>query len=283
MLWTSRIPRTLAILLSGTALAVAGLIMQLIARNRFVEPSTVGTTESALLGVLIALVLVPGAPPIAKMAIATTTALAGTALFLAVVRRLPSRESLLVPLVGIMLGGVISGVTTMFAYEANLLQNLNSWAFGDFSRVLQGRYELLWVVGAAAVAGCLAADRFTLAALGEGVTRSLGLNHASVVRFGVVIVSVISAVTVTTVGALPFLGLVVPNLVSLFVGDNARRAVPWVALLGAGLVLAGDILARLIRYPFEVPVGLVMSVIGAGVFLFLLWRQESLRSAGGRA
>ena len=76
-------------------------------------------------------------------------------------------------------------------------------------------------------------------------------------------VSLISAVVVTTVGAVPFLGLIVPNIVSLLFGDNLRRAVPWTALFGAGFVLVCDIIGRTIRFPYEVPVGMVMSVLGA--------------------
>ena len=73
---------------------------------------------------------------------------------------------------------------------------------------------------------------------------------------------------------IPFLGLVVPNVVSLMIGDNMRRAVPWVALLGAGFVLACDILGRIIRAPYEIPIGTVVGVIGAGLFLWLLLRKR---------
>lgn len=90
------------------------------------------------------------------------------------------------------------------------------------------------------------------------------------------IVSLISAVVVTTVGgAVPFLGLVVPNIVSLLFGDNLRRAVPWTALFGAAFVLVCDIIGRTIRFPYEVPVGMVMSVLGAILFLFLLLRKRN--------
>jgi iron complex transport system permease protein len=281
LVWVSRVPRTLAVILAGSALAVAGLIMQLLARNRFVEPSTVGTTESAMLGLMVAILVIPGAGVLTKMAVASVFALLGTAVFLALIRRIPVRSSMLVPLVGIMLGGVVQAVVTFVAYENNLLQSLNAWMFGDFSGVLQGRYELLWIVAAVALAGYFAADRFTLAGLGEDFTTNLGVNYRLTLNIGLVIVSLITAVTVVTVGALPFLGLVVPNIVSLFIGDNLRRAVPWTAVLGAGLVLVCDLLARVIRYPFEVPVGLVMSVVGAAVFLSLILRGTA--SKGARA
>ncbi|RAX49446.1 ABC transporter permease [Arthrobacter sp. AQ5-05] len=274
LVWISRVPRTLAVILAGTAVAVAGLIMQLMVRNRFVEPSTVGTVESATLGILVVTVAFPAAPIMMKMGVASVFALGGTALFLAVLGRLPARNTLLVPIVGIMLGGVIGSVTTFFAYKYDLLQTLSNWMIGDFSGVLRGRYELLWIVAALTLAGYLAADRFTVAGLGADFTTNLGLNHKAIMRLGLVLVSLISAVVVTTVGAVPFLGLIVPNIVSLLFGDNLRRAVPWTALFGAGFVLVCDIIGRTIRFPYEVPVGMVMSVLGATIFLALLLRTR---------
>ncbi|PQZ86428.1 iron ABC transporter permease [Arthrobacter sp. MYb227] len=274
LLWISRLPRTLAVILAGTAVAVAGLIMQLMVRNRFVEPSTVGTVESATLGILVVTVALPAAPMMLKMGVASVFALGGTALFLAVLNRLPARNTLLVPIVGIMLGGVIGSVTTFFAYKYDLLQTLSNWMIGDFSGVLRGRYELLWIVAILTVIGYIAADKFTVAGLGADFTTNLGMNYKAIMRLGLVLVSLISAVVVTTVGAVPFLGLIVPNIVSLIFGDNLRRAVPWTALFGAGFVLLCDIIGRTIRYPYEVPVGMVMSVLGAIAFLILLLRTR---------
>jgi iron complex transport system permease protein len=174
-----------------------------------------------------------------------------------------------------MLGGVIGAVTTFFAYRYDLLQTLSNWMIGDFSGVLRGRYELLWIVAALMLVGLLAADRFTVAGMGEDFTTNLGLNYNRTMRLGLVIVSLISAVVVTTVGAVPFLGLVVPNIVSLLFGDNLRRAVPWTAVFGAAFVLVCDILGRTIRYPYEVPVGMVMAVVGAILFLVLILRKRN--------
>ncbi|WP_394247837.1 ABC transporter permease [Arthrobacter pityocampae] len=274
----SRVPRTLAVLLAGTALSISGFILQLMARNRFVEPSTVGTVESATAGILVATLVLPGTPILGKMLVAALFAMAGTALFLAVLRRIPLRNTLIVPLVGIMLGGVISSVTTFFAYRFDLLQTLNTWMIGDFSGLVRGRYELLWIVAALAVVGYLCADRFTVAGMGEEFTTNLGLDYRRTMNLGLVLVSLISAVVVVVVGAIPFLGLIVPNLVSLLIGDNVRRAVPWIAVLGAGFVLACDILGRIIRFPFEIPVGVIVSVIGSILFIVLLVR----RNAGAR-
>ncbi len=274
ILLISRIPRTLAIILSGSAMAIAGLVMQMIVRNRFVEPSTAGTTESASLGFLVATLLVPGWPLMGKMLIAAAFALAGTALFLRILRAVPLRDVMLVPLVGIMLGGIIGAVTSFFAYRFELLPSLLAWNMGDFSGILRGRYELLWIgLGCGALA-YLAADRFTVAGMGKDFTTNLGLNYQQVMVLGLIIVSLVSAVVLVTAGSIPFLGLIIPNLVSLMVGDNMRRTVPWVAVMGAGFVLACDILGRVVRYPYEIPISVVVGVIGSAVFLYLLLRSR---------
>ncbi|MCI1001696.1 MULTISPECIES: ABC transporter permease [Ochrobactrum] len=275
LLLVSRIPRTIAIVLAGMSMAVAGMIMQMLTRNRFVEPSTAGTVESASLGILLVILFAPEAPVFVKMLVASVTAVAGTALFLRILRSIPLRSVLVVPLVGIMLGGVVSAITTFIAYRFDLLQSLNSWTTGDFSGVLRGRYELLWIAFALTVVAYIAADWFTVAGLGEDFTTNLGLNYRRVVTLGLIIVSMVSASVVVTVGMIPFLGLIVPNVVSMFVGDNMRRALPWIAVLGAGLVLACDIAGRLIRFPYEIPIGTMMGVVGSVIFLYLLLRRGS--------
>ena len=274
----SRVPRTLALMLAGASMAIAGLVMQMVVRNRFVEPSTAGTSESAALGFLVVTLLAPEWPLMAKMAVSALFALGGTALFLRILRAVPLRDVLLVPLVGIMLGGVIGAVSAFIAYRTNLMASLLAWNMGDFSGVLRGRYELLWLGLAGGVLAYIAADRFTVAGMGKDFTTNLGLNYRRVMVMGLVIVSVVSAVVLVSVGSIPFLGLIVPNLVSLVVGDNMRRTVPWVAVGGAGFVLACDIVGRLIRFPYEIPIAVVMGVVGSAIFLYLLLRTP--RHAG---
>lgn len=275
VLLASRIPRTIALILAGVSLAVAGLLMQMLTRNRFVEPSTAGTVESASLGMLVAALFLPGATIFERMLVSSGFALLGTALFLKILARIPLRSPLMVPLVGMMLGGVIASATTFLAYRYDLLQALGAWTTGDFSVVLRGRYELLWIAFALAAAAYVAADRFTVAGLGEDFTTNLGLNYRRLMTLGLVIVSMVTASVVSTVGIVPFLGLIVPNVVSLFVGDNMRRSLPWVALLGASTVLVCDILGRSIRPPYEIPIGTVFGVLGSVMFLYLLLNRRA--------
>ncbi|MCU1406832.1 MAG: iron transporter permease [Glaciihabitans sp.] len=274
LLLVSRIPRTVAVVLAGASLGIAGLIMQMLVRNKFVEPGTTGVSEFATLGMLVSTVFWPGLAVVGKMGIAAVFGLLGTWVFLQVVKAIPLRQLVLVPLVGIMLGGIVGSITTFFAYRLDLLQSLGQWSQGSFASVMQGRYEFVWIAGAMVVVAWFAADRFSVIGMGESFATNLGLNYRRVVTIGMVIIAVITAAVIVTSGVIPFLGLVVPNIVSLMIGDNARRSIPWIAGLGAVFVLACDILARVIRFPYEIPLSVIVGVIGAALFLWLLLRRK---------
>ncbi|WP_134724705.1 ABC transporter permease [Paracoccus luteus] len=271
----SRLPRTLAVMLSGAALAVAGVLIQSLVRNRFVGPDTSGTSESAALGLLAVTIWAPGAALWVKMLCASVAAMAGTALFVAVIRRLPAREVMLVPIAGLVLSGVVGSVVTWVAWQAEMMQYVSIWMSGEFSGVTAGRYELLWIGGLAAGLAWRGADRFAILSLGDQVATGLGLSVAGVMRMGLVVVAVVSAMVVTTVGMVPFVGLVVPNIVARIMGDDLRRSLPVVAAGGAGLLLVCDILGRVLIAPYEIPVSAILGVLGAVIFLFLLYRRPA--------
>lgn len=274
LLRQSRLPRTAAVLLAGSALAMAGLLMQLLTQNRFVEPSTVGTTESAALGLLLITIFAPASPIFVKMAVACVAAIAGTALFIFTIGRLRHRKGFIVPLVGIMIGTVIGAISTFIALDVDLIQSLNAWQLGSFAGAIVGRWELLMLVAVMLVISYFVADRFTLLGLGKSYAINAGINFKRTETLGLVIVAITAAIVVTVIGSLPFLGLVVPNIVSLYFGDNARRSLPWVMILGAGFTLVCDLAGRLLRYPFEIPVGTVVGVVGGAIFLVILLRRH---------
>ena len=274
LLEISRLPRTLALILCGSALSVSGLIMQMLTQNRFVEPATAGSMQGAALGMLLIAICMPGAPLWLKMLLTSGGALCATGLFLFILNRLSLHATLIVPLVGLMLGAVISAITTFIAVHFEMLQSLSAWTSGDFSGILRGRYELLWVVGLVTVAAFVIADRFAVAGMGRQFATNLGLNYKRTLYLGMTMVAIISGVVVSAVGILPFLGLIVPNVVRLIRGDNVRQNLPWIAIGGAGLVLLCDLAGRLIIYPFELPTGTLLGVIGAVVFLVILLRGQ---------
>ena len=271
----SRLPRTFAVVLSGASLAVAGMIMQILMKNRFVEPSMVGASQSAALALLLMMLFAPSVAPLLRMSVGAAAAMAGMLLFMALISRLPPTAQLMVPLVGVIFGGVIESVTLFIAYEREMMQALGALLSGDFSNMMQGRYELLWIGGLAAACAYLIADQLTIAGLGDSVSVNLGLNRTAVLWSGLMIVSLITSLVVVTVGSIPFIGLVVPNIVSRLMGDKLRASLPAVALMGASLVLACDIVGRTIRAPFEIPVSTVFGVVGTVLFLYLLMRKPA--------
>jgi iron complex transport system permease protein len=275
VLLISRIPRLIAAIIAGMSLSICGLIMQQLSRNKFVSPTTAGTMECASLGILVAIIVFGSASLLEKMAVAFLFALAGTMLFMNILERVKFKDSIFIPLVGLMFGSVVGSITVFLAYDYDLIQTLNTWFHGDFSTVLKGRYELLYVSVPLVAVAYIYADRFTIAGMGEDFSVNLGLRYRRIVNLGLIIVAAITSAVVLTVGMLPFLGLIVPNIVSLYTGDNLRRCLPHTALLGAVFVLACDVFGRLIIYPYEVSIGLTVGVIGSGVFLYLLLRRRA--------
>ncbi|WP_330167982.1 ABC transporter permease [Bartonella grahamii] len=272
--WQTRLPRTISILLVGASLALSGMIMQLLTRNRFVEPSTAGTVESASLGILFIMIFLPDISVLGKTVVATLFAMTGTLLFIFLLRRIPLKSALIVPLTGIMLSYIIGSLTNAIADYEMLLPSLQAYLFGSFSMVLEGKYELLWLSLPLCILAYCTADRFTVASLGEDLTNNLGLNYRVVMFFGLFIVASITAVVVCTIGRIPFVGLIIPNIVSSFMGDNMRRTAPWVAISGAGLVLICDLVGRIIHPSLEIPISTMMGVIGSFIFMILLLRRR---------
>ncbi|MHA7742864.1 ABC transporter permease [Priestia aryabhattai] len=272
-LFFSRFPRLLSIIMAGMSLSICGLIMQQITRNKFVSPTTAGTMDWARLGVLISLLVFASASPLLKMSIAFIFSLAGNLLFMRILDRIKFNDTIYIPLVGLMLGSIVSSLATFIAYKYDLIQNLSSWLQGDFSLVVKGRYELLYLSIPLLIIAYLYADKFTVAGMGESFSINLGVKYKQIVNIGLVIVSLITSITILTVGMLPFLGLIIPNIVSIYRGDHLRKSLPHTAVLGAVFVLACDILGRVIIFPYEVSIGLMVGVIGSAIFLFMLIRR----------
>ncbi|MFH8617149.1 iron chelate uptake ABC transporter family permease subunit [Streptomyces sp. NPDC017979] len=274
MFLISRVPRTLALVLAAAAMAVSGVIMQMLVQNRFVEPTTTGTSEWAALGVLLLTLLAPTASPLVKMGAASAFAFAGALVFLVVLSRIALKSQVIVPIVGIMLGALISSLTLYIASSNQLLQTLATWRSGGFSSIVRGNYEPLWVVGAVVVGLYLAADRFTIAGLGRDTATSLGLPYRSIMFVGLTMVALATGVTTVVVGFIPFLGLIVPNLVSMVRGDDIRRNLPWVVLSSVALLIACDLVGRLVVAPLEIPATVVLGAVGAVVFVVMILRQR---------
>lgn len=274
-LTASRLPRLAALVLTGVGLSVCGVILQHIVRNKFVEPATSGGLDAAKLGILVALTTTPATSAAGRMLFALAFCFAASLIFVVIVRRIQFKNTILVPVIGLMYGGVLSAVAEFYAYRHNILQSMQGWLLGDFSKIVQGNYEIVYLILPIVALTYLYAHRFTVLGMGEDMATSLGLNYSATVALGLMLVAVTVSATVITVGAIPFVGLVIPNLVALHYGDNLGRTLPVVALGGASLLLACDILGRLLIHPFEVPIGLTAGGVGGALFLVLIfWRNR---------
>lgn len=272
ILLISRLPRLIAIIGAGVGLSISGLIMQQISKNKFVSPTTAATADFAKLGILFCIMIIPGATIMQKMIISFIFAGLGTILFMKMIKAIKIKNIIFIPLIGIMLGKIIGSITTFFAYKYDLVQNISSWMEGDMSLIMKGSYELLYLSVPMVIIAFLYANKFTIVGMGEDFAINLGVNYNFVVNVGLAIVSLICAVTIITVGNIPFLGLIIPNIVSLYSGDNLKKTLYHTALLGPIFLLACDILGRFIIFPFEMSISLTVGVIGSIIFLYMIIR-----------
>lgn len=270
----SRLPRLLAIIITGAGLSICGLIMQTITNNKFVSPSTAGTMEWCKLGVLISILFFGGEHKIIKIIIAFIIALVGNFFFMLILKNIKFKNSLMVPLVGMMLGSVVSSITSFISYKYELIQNISAWLQGNFSTVIKGNYEILYFGIPVAIIAYIYANKFTIASMGEEFAINLGINYQKIVTIGLILVSFLTSLIVVTIGSIPFVGLIIPNIVSMIKGDSIRNTLFETAIIGAIFVLLCDILGRIIIYPYEISVSTIISVVGSIVFLFILFKKE---------
>ncbi|ASV67291.1 ABC transporter permease [Cytobacillus sp. FSL W7-1323] len=271
----SRVPRLIAIILAGAGMSIAGLIMQSLSRNKFVSPTTAGTLDAAKLGIMISMLFFTNVTYTQQVLFSFAFALVGTMVFMQILDRIKFKDVIFVPLIGIMYGNILSSITTFFAYEADILQNISSWLMGSFTLVISGRYELLYVSIPVFILAYLYANKFTVAGMGEEFAKNLGLSYKWVLNIGLILVAIIATTVVLTVGVIPFLGLIVPNIVSLYMGDNLRKTIPHTALLGVVFLLICDIIGRIVIHPYEIPVNVTVAVIGSVIFLIMLFRGRA--------
>ena len=275
--WTNfihgRLPRTMVIILAASALSVAGLIMQSLSRNKFISPQTAGTTDAAGLGVLLSMVFFGSQSIYLRFSFAFIFAMASSILFMILLSKIKFKNIVYVPLIGMMYGALIGSVTTLIAHKMNMLQVVASLNLGSFSKITLLNSSLLIILIPALVLAFIYATAFSIISLGEDFSINLGINYKATMFIGLIIVAIVSAAVYIVVGPLPFLGLIIPNIVTMYYGDHVKKNLVDVAIFGSTFVLLNDIVSRLIRFPYEISVGLTMGVTGAIIFLFLIFKK----------
>lgn len=267
----SRLPRLLAIICTGVGMSTAGLIMQQLCMNKFVSPTTGATISSAQFGILLALIFVPGATLWGRVMLAFVCAIAGTWIFVCFIQKVQFKDVVMVPLVGIMFGNVIGGVTNYLAYKYEVTQALSTWLVGHFSMVLRGRYEIVYLVVPLVIIAFIYANHFNIVGMGKDFSKNLGVNYNVILFMGLTIAALITASVVVVVGSISYIGLIVPNIVAMFKGDKIRGTLIDTALFGAVFVLVCDMIARIVIAPYELPIELIVGIVGSIIFIGMLF------------
>lgn len=276
----SRLPRLLALICTGVGMSVAGLIMQQLCMNKFVSPTTGATISSAQLGILFALLFMPNSTLWGRAFFAFATAILGTWVYVWFIQRMKFKEIVMVPLVGIMFGNVIGGITSFLAYKYEMTQALSSWLVGHFSMVIKGRYEIVYLVVPLVIIAFIYANHFNIVGMGKDLSENLGVNYNVVLFMGLSIAAMITASIVVVVGSISYVGLIVPNIAAMFKGDKIRGTLIDTALLGSIFVLGCDMIARSVIAPYELPIELIIGIIGSVMFIgLLLYRLKNGKKA----
>ncbi len=276
LLAKTRIPRTISLILAGGMLSISGRIMQHFMQNKFVSANTIGMMDSARLGILVVMLFYPTGSSLMKAFVAFLFSYVGVLLFLSLSRLLPKGDSLILPLAGVMFGNVISAIAIFFAYHYQLIQNMSAWLQGNFATVMKGSYELIYLTVPVVIVLYVLGYPITVAGLGEELSTSLGMNYQRLQFVTFAFVALGNSSVLLMIGTIPFLGVVVPNLISLFYGDHLKNTLGVTLIFGSTFLLFCDILARVVIAPYEVPVSVVMGIISGALFLFLLVRGRRL-------
>lgn len=270
----SRVPRVISLIIAGAGLSISGVIMQQITRNKFTSPTTAGTMDCAKFGILMAMIIMPSSGILVKSLFSFTFAMIGSIVFTLILSKIKIKNVILVPLIGMMFGNLIGAATDFFSYYFELNQAVNAWFQGSFSGIMKGNYELLYICIPMVIITFLYAEKFMITGMGESFAKNLGLNYKRIMYIGMILVSAISSLTLVMAGSIPFIGLIVPNIIRLIKGDNIKNTLTETAAFGAVFLLICDIFGRIIIKPYEVSIGLTVGVIGSMIFLYLIMRGE---------
>ncbi len=270
-----RMPRALAACFTGAAFALAGAIMQGVTRNPLADAGLLGINAGAGFFVAVTAVLLPGLPAFGRI----FSAFAGAALAVLLVYGLGMGKhrsgAIRLALAGSAVSALLTALSQGISLTFGISKELSFWTAGSLSGIAwpQLAITMPWILGAA-VAGLFLSKKLSVLALGEESAAGLGLDVGRVRLAGTLVVLVLAGASVSLVGGISFLGLIVPHSSRLLVGTDYRRLLPVSALLGAILLVLADIAARTIHAPFDTPVGALVSAIGVPVFLALTYRKK---------
>ncbi|HSV42592.1 MAG TPA: iron ABC transporter permease, partial [Methanomassiliicoccales archaeon] len=277
VLWQLRIPRALGVIAVGIGLSVAGAVMQALIRNPLVDPYITGVSSGAALGATMAVlagVTILGITAYALPIIAFIGAVVAFMFTMALAEAAGGRP------ISYVLGGVIvsialqAGTTLLMYFNADRLHGVLFWLFGSFAYLNWNSVTIIvLVVSVLSVVMLLFAKEFNVILLGDEQAKQLGMNVRSFKTSMFIMVSALAAVCVAFTGVIGFVGLIVPHLVRMLIGGDHRLLLPASMVVGANILLVADIVCKTVVAPSELPIGAIISIIGAPFFGYLMIRM----------
>ena len=269
IIWDIRYPRVIAALLVGMALGVAGALSQSATNNPLADPSIIGTSAGAGFGAALAVVL--GFASIGSMG--TTVAATIGALVASLATFALSRSVLQLVIVGIATSALFTAVTGLMISMADKpeARSISFWSFGSLALANSNTLALLMpLVIATSILGWHYSQKLDLLVLGDREVSHLGFNPQRMRLIAFILISILIATAVSTVGSIAFLALAAPHITRYLIGPSNRPLMIGSAVIGAGLLLIADTAARTIVPPIELPIGLITSLIGAPILILIL-------------
>lgn len=271
-----RIPRVLAALIVGAALASSGAVLQVLLSNPLAEPGVLGISGGASLAVVLLLFFVPITPtPFITMIAAMAGALLFTLILVGFSRRQKVSMARLL-LIGVALG-ILSGavVTWAFYFSDDLsMRQLMYWLMGSVGGVSWEQLSLLFVIVPVLIVLCMQGKSLDVMMLGDVAARQLGVDVRRIRWLLILMISLLVGCSVALAGVIGFVGLVVPHLLRLQFGTENRYLLPLSAICGGILLVLADTLSRVLLADADLPIGVVTTSLGAPVFIWMLMRSQ---------
>ena len=270
-----RLPRTLIALLIGCSLAVSGAIYQSAFNNKLVSPDLLGVSSGASVGACLAILI--GFSSALISVFAFIFGFAAVALTLLISKTFRNKSNIILILCGLAVGGLMSSLVGLMKYLADnemKLAEMTFWLLGDLSKAT---IKDFWIMLPVTVVDCaldiLLSWRLNIISLGAKESKTLGVNYKLTMALLIVVATSLTAVSVAIGGTIGWIGLVIPNIVRLFVGSNNKKVIPISILLGSIMMIVVDTIARSIA-PNEIPLSIITGILGTPVFIYAIFKRR---------
>lgn len=270
-----RLPRTLIALLIGASLAVSGAIYQSVFNNKLVSPDLLGVSSGASVGACLAILV--GFTSALISVFAFIFGFVAVILTLLISKTFRNKSNIILLLCGLAVGGLMASLVGLMKYLADnemKLAEMTFWLLGDLSNTTINDFYIMLPI---TVLGCAFAIilswRLNILSLGAKESRSLGVNYKVTMALFILVATALTAVSVAIGGTIGWVGLVIPNIVRLFVGSNNRKVIPISMLAGAIMMIVVDTLARSIA-PNEIPLSVITGILGTPIFIYAIFKRR---------